>query len=306
MPIFIEIALGLVFFYLLMSLTCTTFNELLANVLRLRAKVLYEELQRLLDDPSVRTRFWNNGLIRSLCRECDTVTGRQAPSYLSGETFAQALIQASSNGSQAEGGSDRISDTIEEGSLLKEAVTSLENAVVSQAQSLESAIANWFDTVMERTSGIYVRRMQWVSFGVALTIALATNANTFSVAQALWQDDALRAQVSQAAEQYVAAVPPLVEERLEESTLTELAAAVEAELETISEDLRPFPLGWTGIWDEDDGFGTKIGKVIVQVPGIVITALAMTLGAPFWFDLLQRFMHLRSAGRKPQSSATGT
>ena len=31
----------------------------------------------------------------------------------------------------------------------------------------------------------------------------------------------------------------------------------------------------------------------------MITALAGMLGAPFWFQLLQRFVNLRGAGAKP-------
>ena len=34
--------------------------------------------------------------------------------------------------------------------------------------------------------------------------------------------------------------------------------------------------------------------------GWLITALALTLGAPFWFDLLSKFINLRSAGKKPE------
>jgi hypothetical protein len=30
--------------------------------------------------------------------------------------------------------------------------------------------------------------------------------------------------------------------------------------------------------------------------GFVISAFAISLGAPFWFDLLQRFMRVRSSG----------
>jgi len=40
-----------------------------------------------------------------------------------------------------------------------------------------------------------------------------------------------------------------------------------------------------------------------SVLGWLITAFAITLGAPFWFDLLNRFISLRSAGKKPDSDA---
>jgi len=38
------------------------------------------------------------------------------------------------------------------------------------------------------------------------------------------------------------------------------------------------------------------------VAGYLLTAFAVTLGAPFWFDLLQNIMHLRDAGPPPKRS----
>ncbi len=32
----------------------------------------------------------------------------------------------------------------------------------------------------------------------------------------------------------------------------------------------------------------------------MLTASALTLGAPFWFDTLQKFVNIRGAGAKPK------
>ena len=40
--------------------------------------------------------------------------------------------------------------------------------------------------------------------------------------------------------------------------------------------------------------------------GWLLTALAISLGAPFWFDLLNRFVALRNAGKKPEEDKTKT
>ena len=39
---------------------------------------------------------------------------------------------------------------------------------------------------------------------------------------------------------------------------------------------------------------------VVQILGWLLTAAAISLGAPFWFDLLNQFINLRGAGTKPQ------
>ena len=40
-----------------------------------------------------------------------------------------------------------------------------------------------------------------------------------------------------------------------------------------------------------------VWTAVAHLPGWIITILAIGLGAPFWFDFLNRFMNLRNAGR---------
>ena len=40
-----------------------------------------------------------------------------------------------------------------------------------------------------------------------------------------------------------------------------------------------------------------------KVAGILITWFAVLLGAPFWFDLLKKFVPVRQTGTKPHPSA---
>ena len=37
-----------------------------------------------------------------------------------------------------------------------------------------------------------------------------------------------------------------------------------------------------------------------KVLGLLLTALAASLGAPFWFDVLNKFMAVRGAGKAPE------
>jgi len=38
----------------------------------------------------------------------------------------------------------------------------------------------------------------------------------------------------------------------------------------------------------------------LKILGWLITALAISFGAPFWFDLLNRLVDLRGSGKKPE------
>ncbi|MDW3645551.1 MAG: hypothetical protein R8P61_00640 [Bacteroidia bacterium] len=59
--------------------------------------------------------------------------------------------------------------------------------------------------------------------------------------------------------------------------------------------------------ESSTGFGGKLRHILAQLNpaktpfwGFVITALALCLGAPFWFDLLTKLVALRGAGKKPE------
>jgi hypothetical protein len=63
-----------------------------------------------------------------------------------------------------------------------------------------------------------------------------------------------------------------------------------------------YPIGWS---DEDvASVKAKTFNWAVAILGWLITGLAVSLGAPFWFDMLKTFLNIRGAGGKPKPSAT--
>ena len=63
---------------------------------------------------------------------------------------------------------------------------------------------------------------------------------------------------------------------------------------------------------DDHWIRYKIGHVLKEATrgkkflGFLITAFAISLGAPFWFDLLSKLVKLRAAGKKEDSGGAGT
>jgi hypothetical protein len=49
-----------------------------------------------------------------------------------------------------------------------------------------------------------------------------------------------------------------------------------------------------------DLFPFDTGPSWVKLIGLLLTALAISLGAPFWFDLLNKVISIRAAGRSPE------
>ncbi|WP_020569269.1 hypothetical protein [Neolewinella persica] len=63
----------------------------------------------------------------------------------------------------------------------------------------------------------------------------------------------------------------------------------------IAEIKRPLGLGWEGVSMRDMEAYDLMSKLL----GFILTALAISMGAPFWFDLLKKLVNIRSSGSRP-------
>ena len=68
-------------------------------------------------------------------------------------------------------------------------------------------------------------------------------------------------------------------------------------LKNEDETVRVLPIGWQNFPEE--GTSISFATVLAKVVGLILTSLAVSLGAPFWFDLLSKFMNVRGTGQSP-------
>jgi hypothetical protein len=61
-------------------------------------------------------------------------------------------------------------------------------------------------------------------------------------------------------------------------------------------ELAGLPLGWKD-------YPKTFGEWVTKVAGLIASILAVSLGGPFWFDVLQRFMQLRATGVAPRETS---
>jgi hypothetical protein len=159
-------------------------------------------------------------------------------------------------------------------------------------------IETWFDDSMDRLSGWYKRRTKWWLLLWAVLIVGFFNADTILFAKTLWNNNSVRAAVVTQAQQTVqqgtgASVTPCPTPTPNESPYQCVADRVKA-----VKDLQ-VPLGWS---QRPNGLVAWILKIL----GLLITAGALTLGAPFWFDLLNKFVNFRATGAPPKPKEVQT
>jgi hypothetical protein len=261
-------------------------------MLKMRARSLEEGIRNLLNDPGgkgLTQSFYAHPLIRSLTK------GKEKPSYISSRVFALTLMDIIAprdpeKGSVTVGQFRKSVDKIENEVLRKNILIQLgeaENNINRARQNIEK----WFDEGMERVSGWYKKKIQWVTLGYGLLIAIFLNVDTIAVTNSLYRDSTMR--------------------------VTLVATAQEIAKQPIGESATKKPgEGITGIKDELNKVKLPIGWVtpsestvyawLVRICGWIISAFAVTLGAPFWFDVLIKFINIRSSGMKPKLSVEET
>ena len=284
----VDVALGLILLYTVLSLFASVVKEWISTFLGLRAKNLEKGIQTLIG-ADYAAKLYDHPLVSTLAIE------KKLPSYIGSGTFALALVDLLAHGEEDQSNADtedNVAQLIQNASgdpVLGRALRALSSTGVQTMAELRTEIAAWFDEGMNRVSGWYRRQTQWIIFAIGAGVTLFANASTVHVARDLWQDDVLRYTVAQEAVSMASV-----------TTQSPDSLAVPDAL------LASFPVGW----ENEDPFGVREGVPdwswgtrLAHVIGWVLTAAAVSLGAPFWFDLLGRVAKLRGTGRRPEGTA---
>lgn len=292
---FLDVAIGLVFTFALLSLVTTSITEGFANLLRSRSRALGSWIEHMLGDKLTSHELMSHPMIRALCPR-----GRAVPDYIPADTFMMVLLDTLSPPDPDAPVRTRptsfaelmtMIDGLGESPHLRKLLNNLCAHARGDLREAEHAIADWFDGSMQRLSGWYARQAQLAAFGFASLLTLSLNADTLMIADALWQDEALRAAVVERASA----------EASEQARAEGQEPGVEAAVDTLQR-LDAFPLGWSSDPLDPRSLPTSLLGVLTKLMGFGLTVLAITLGAPFWFDLLSRVVGLRSTGRQPETN----
>jgi hypothetical protein len=315
----VDVAFGLLFLFFLLSLICSTVNEIIAGILAWRSRFLEDGLRsmfsgseatadadNLLDElaqhPLISGKVdtpgsgKRGGLRRRLARQ------RRFPSYLNDKTFALTFLDTVA---PPVAGSDdnvlvralRYAETLDEDSPVRRALLAFLDQARNDVNRFRRSVETWFDLTMDRVSGWYKRQTQIALAVIAAVVTLLFNADALQVGRSLWNDDAVRA-----------AVVAQAQESVDEGTATpDVGNGVSESAETLSDqvaDVRglELPLGWSTD-PKDPRWFDSLGGAIGKAFGLLVTMLALTLGAPFWFDLLGRVARLRTTGKPERSGA---
>lgn len=294
----LDIMIGLFFIYLMLSILCSSINELFARFLDMRANTLEAGIQKLLTDSALgdklSQKFYQNPLIQALAQ------GKEKPSYIPAKNFALALLDTIEDISPTNPDASPSPEkkTIDD---LRATIAGLPDGEVKQSlsmlishagESLDEArknIEGWFNDSMDRVSGLYKRKAHTIIMIIAFLVSAGWNADSVFIAQSILQSPTLRSSLVAAAEEQA------------KKTLNGPNADPKQTVEEVvqmSETLK-LPIGWS---DARRPVGAL--AYLSKFFGLLVTALALSLGAPFWFDMLNKVINLRSSGKPPDVQPT--
>lgn len=167
----------------------------------------------------------------------------------------------------------------------------------------------WFDTTMERATGWYKRYIQLILLVIGLAMAIAFNVDTIEISKRLARDPKLREQMVQSASAYLEKEKDLsarIDQIRSKSTLTPLDSATVNDAEQLKGRLDSQISTANQFYNNDLknvnkqlglGWGDDVEIKAYTPVGWLLTALAISLGAPFWFDMLNKLMKLRTGAK---------
>jgi hypothetical protein len=363
MTAMLDVAVGLIFVYLVLSLLASSVAEALEHFFRYRAEYLRQGVEKLLlaGDAALRQTLYTHPLIKSLyTTSWWEGKGRAAgPSYIPSRQFVLALLDVVTRAGSSSAPPNPAAATAFTPAQLLASIDAGEGAGVipsglagslrtliadagNDVEKVKANIQQWFDGSMDRVAGWYKRRAQFVLLIIGVFVAVGINVDTLEIVHTLSNDSAVRGAVVAAAEAYARdnsrPATPAAQGTTgqaaagaaagEPPSLDQVTSAVQTNVEQVVGRLETLglPIGWryydpaldgnvpagarerhlveervwpplSGTW-LDDWWAQFASHLL----GWTLTAFALSFGAPFWFDMLNKIMVIRSTVKPHEKS----
>ena len=320
----LEVAIGLVFVWLILSGTTMEAQNVFGRIFQTRASFLKKAILDMFGgNEEYVDAFYAHPAIEKLNRK-GFFNRTKRPDYIPNPVFAEVAIEVLFNlgvdekNRKADSASlgamiDQVEKINKENAKLGHSLRHLMpqfngNEIVSTARDFEEKAGEirknaekWFDKTMISASFWYKEKAQLTAFIIGFLIALVINVDTITIAQQLWRDPTMRQTlVAQAASMEVDGEPVPV-----------------GDIETYYEEIN-LPVGWhTELLATTScpGFSIQSNSIIVamdggcyqvsnmpafndgwgwllKVIGLTMSAFAAMQGAPFWFDMIDKILRI--------------
>jgi len=202
------------------------------------------------------------------------------PQAIEGREFADALVEVLAGEAKVLDTTSDLRETVDAlpDGPLKADLSRLMVTGGSTVATMRTAIEEWYERHMSAVSLWYRKQTRWFLFAAGLMMAVGLNVNAIGAITTLYRDDEVRASLIEQAGSITEG---------ECQGREDAAAQVDCVRDRLGGAVE-LPVGW------GDRVDTTGGAWVLRVLGWLVIAVSVTVGAPFWFDLLRRATTMRS------------
>lgn len=298
----LSIVIGLVFVLLLFSMLTSALVEVYHAYRGSRGNHLKATLEMMLG-PEKAHQFLDHPYFKQLSAATKPTSEKKLPVWIDKNTFSTILadILTPRDGMSIQ---DRINSI--ENEELRKVMNFLWRQSGGDVQLFQAKVERWFDEVMDRAKEWFADSTKWRLFFFGTVLAIALNADTIQIYQSLSANANLRDEVVNAAEKFVNSPDTVlvrsghltkpdtvvIDTTRAKQNFTKIKSMYD---ETIAS---PLGLGWGA--DQPASAWDWLAKAI----GWLLTGVAITMGAPFWFEMLKKLLSLKGEKSNPDSSSS--
>ncbi|MFA6127519.1 MAG: hypothetical protein WC699_09450 [Bacteroidales bacterium] len=331
----LNVVIGLVFIFLLYSLLATVVSEMIASLFGLRARNLKIAVSRMLNDERMMSPFRRLLVALNIMKSDDGPVVNELyanpeikylgslhrnPSSIRPESFSKAMLDILIGDKKIKG--------LKTGRIEPESavyIRELWEEAETDVNRFRVLLENWFNRTMDQASEWYKRKIQLLLLVLGFCLAWFFYADTFVIVQKLSADSKAREQMVSLAGAFVRSGVPdndtsllHIKRKLDAdiagaNTILGLGGWLPDQVRVTSDpvtrdrayspalDPASLPLAQQRVLNGVITFspGDKIVYLFRLAYhhffGFLLTAIAISLGAPFWFDLLNKIMRLRTS-----------
>jgi hypothetical protein len=178
-------------------------------------------------------------------------------------------------------------DGLSIGSETKYQLKNLWEQAANDKEKFKELVENWYEDQMDRISGWYKRKLTILTFIIGFVIAGLFNVDTIGLTTELVKNEEMRTMLVEGAKTYIANNP----DGVSTGSFTEQKEYIDSVNTEMSN------------YNYVMGVSKEAKFTFWTVLGWLITAFAISLGAPFWFDLLNKLMQVRNSMKIPSSES---
>lgn len=304
----IEISIGLIVTWLILSMATMQLQELITDLLGWRSSFLEQRLFEMFKNKGLKDQFYKHPFIQAL--KVKTWWWNNKAIDIPANVFAKAAVDIFMNAGKTEkeipAGTmnwdemrNNLKTSMSTMEKMEEPIAhvvkflipnlNLNKETKKAGKNIEQAskdaekalgdfrgnVETWFDSTMVQATAMYRKNAQIIAFFIGFALAVIFNVDSIYIVKQLWFQPTLRASIVAQAQN----IKP------DDTTSNDA-------INKLAQNNLSLPVGW----DPQNGrpFPTDIGGWLLKSLGFFFSGAAASLGAPFWFDILKKLLGLKT------------